>query len=89
VRSHGARVAAAAPWAVLAAPHALLHDLVLAYPAVAVSARATRESWLWVGAGVAAVLGQLAGLSGAVALWLLALAVRTPSAGRRSEEGRR
>jgi len=81
-RSRHGRVASAAPWALLAAPHALLHDLVLAYPAVAISARTTREAWAWSVTGMAAVLAQLAGLPGVTTVWLIALAVRTPSAAR-------
>jgi glycosyl transferase family 87 len=61
-------------WSLLAAPHALLHDGVMAYPAVAAAATTTRATVLWVGTGIAASLAHEAGLPVAP-LWLLALFV--------------
>jgi len=59
-------------WSILAAPHALLHDGVMAYPAVARAARTTRTTVIWVGSGIIVALIQQAGLPIAP-LWLLAL----------------
>ncbi len=50
------RVEQAAVWSLLASPHTLLHDGVLAYPAIAVCARSTRRTVLLVGGGLAAAL---------------------------------
>jgi hypothetical protein len=50
------RVEQAALWSLLASPHTLLHDGVLAYPAIAACARSTRRAVVLVGAGVAATL---------------------------------
>jgi glycosyl transferase family 87 len=59
-------------WSLLAAPHSLLHDGVMAYPAVAAAATTTRATVLWVGTGLAASLAHEAGLPVAP-LWLLAV----------------
>src|SRR5439155_26482561 len=59
-------------WSILAAPHALLHDGVMAYPAVARAATSTGTTALWVGSGIAVALIQQAGVP-VVAFWLLAL----------------
>jgi hypothetical protein len=66
------RIADASTWSILAAPHALLHDGVFAYPAVARTATTTAPTVLWVGTGVIAALIQQAGVPVA-ALWLLAI----------------
>ncbi|HEY6958837.1 MAG TPA: glycosyltransferase family 87 protein [Candidatus Limnocylindria bacterium] len=70
------RVPAATAWSVLASPHALMHDGVIAYPAVAAVSRDTRGAAMWVGAGIGASIVQQAGLPVA-ALYLLALAIFT------------
>jgi uncharacterized membrane protein YbaN (DUF454 family) len=62
----------ASTWSILAAPHALLHDGVMAYPAVAQAATTTRATALWVASGIAVALVQQAGIPVAP-LWLLAL----------------
>ena len=62
----------ASTWSILAAPHALLHDGVMAYPAVARAATTTRATVLWVGTGIITALVQQAGIPVAP-LWLLAL----------------
>ncbi|HET8567448.1 MAG TPA: hypothetical protein VFM93_00490, partial [Candidatus Limnocylindria bacterium] len=69
-------LAAAPVLALLAAPHALLHDLVLAYPAIAVVATSARASWAWVIGGSAATLLQLIDVPAAVP-YLAVLAVVT------------
>jgi glycosyl transferase family 87 len=66
------RIVDASTWSMLAAPHALLHDAVMAYPAVARAATTTRATALWVGTGMIAALVQQAGIPVAP-LWLLAL----------------
>jgi alpha-1,2-mannosyltransferase len=66
------RVVDASLWSILAAPHALLHDGVMAYPAVARAATTTRATVLWVGTGLIAALVQQGGIP-VVPLWLLAL----------------
>jgi glycosyl transferase family 87 len=66
------RAVDASLWSVLAAPHALLHDGVMAYPAVARAATTTGATALWVGTGIIAALVQQAGVPVAP-LWLLAL----------------
>jgi hypothetical protein len=66
------RVVDASTWSILAAPHALLHDGVFAYPAVARAATTTAAAVLWVGTGIIAALVQQAGLPVAP-LWLLAI----------------
>ena len=75
------RTVDASLWSILAAPHALLHDGVMAYPAVARAATTTGATVLWVGTGVIAALVQQAGIPVAW-LWLLAiwwLSVRQPA----------
>ncbi|MGH2472736.1 MAG: glycosyltransferase family 87 protein [Candidatus Limnocylindria bacterium] len=59
-------------WSILAAPHALLHDGVMAYPAVARAAVTTGATALWVGSGIMVALIQQAGIPLAT-FWLLAL----------------
>ena len=71
-RMFATRVIDASTWSILAAPHALLHDGVMAYPAVARAAITTRSTVLWVGSGIAVALIQQAGIPLAP-LWLLAL----------------
>jgi multidrug transporter EmrE-like cation transporter len=66
------RMVDAATWSILVAPHALFHDGVMAYPAVARAATSARATAIWVGSGLAAVLTQEAGIPVA-AFWLLAL----------------
>lgn len=66
------RTVDASTWSILAAPHALLHDGVMAYPAVARAAITTRATILWVGSGIAVALVQQAGIPVAP-LWLLAI----------------
>ena len=66
------RAVDASTWSILAAPHALLHDGVMAYPAVARAATTTGTTLLWVGSGIAVALIQQAGIPVAP-LWLLAL----------------
>src|SRR5437867_3606362 len=74
VRSRGftTRTVDASTWSILAAPHALLHDGVMAYPAVARAATTTSATALWVGTGIVAALVQQAGIPLAP-LWLLAI----------------
>jgi hypothetical protein len=74
IRSRGfaTRAVDASVWSLLAAPHALLHDGVVAYPAVARVATTTRATVIWVGSGLAAALIQQAGIPLAP-FWLLAL----------------
>jgi hypothetical protein len=50
------RIEQAAVWSLLASPHTLLHDGVLAYPAIAACARSTRRTVVLAGAGVIAAL---------------------------------
>jgi len=66
------RMVDASIWSILAAPHALLHDSVMAYPAVARAATTTGATAVWVGSGIAVALIQQAGIPLAP-LWLLAL----------------
>jgi multidrug transporter EmrE-like cation transporter len=66
------RVVDASIWSILAAPHALLHDGVMAYPGVAQAAMNTRSTVLWVGSGMAVALIHEAGIPLAP-LWLLAI----------------
>jgi glycosyl transferase family 87 len=66
------RTVDASIWSILAAPHALLHDGVMAYPAVARAAVSTRSTALWVGSGLVFALVQQAGIPLAP-FWLLAL----------------
>jgi glycosyl transferase family 87 len=71
-RMFATRTVDASTWSVLAAPHALLHDGVFAYPAVARAATSTAATVLWVGTGIIAALVQQAGIP-AAPLWLLAM----------------
>jgi hypothetical protein len=66
------RTVDASIWSILAAPHALLHDGVMAYPAVARAAKSTGTTALWVGSGIVVALVQQAGVPLAP-LWLLAI----------------
>jgi glycosyl transferase family 87 len=66
------RTADASTWSILAAPHALLHDGAMAYPAVARAATSTGATVIWVGSGIAIALIQQAGIPLAP-FWLLAL----------------
>ena len=66
------RTVDASVWSILAAPHALLHDSVMAYPAVARAASTTGATVLWVGSGIAVALIHQAGIPLAP-LWLFAL----------------
>lgn len=66
------RTVDASIWSILAAPHALLHDGVMAYPTVARAATTTSATVLWVGTGIIAALVQQAGIPVAP-LWLLAI----------------
>jgi hypothetical protein len=66
------RTVDASLWSILAAPHALLHDGVMAYPAVANAATSTRATVIWVGSGIVVALIQQAGIP-VVPFWLLAL----------------
>ena len=50
------RIEQAAVWSLLASPHTLLHDGVLAYPAIAAYATSTRRTIALVGLGVIAAL---------------------------------
>ena len=50
------RIEQAAVWSLLASPHTLLHDGVLAYPAIAACARSTRRTVVLAGTGVVAAL---------------------------------
>lgn len=50
------RIEQAAVWSLLASPHTLLHDGVLAYPAIAACARSTRRTVVLAGVGVIAAL---------------------------------
>src|SRR5205823_5051086 len=65
------RTVDASIWSILAAPHALLHDGVMAYPAVARAATTTGMTALWVGSGIVVALVQQAGVPLAP-FWLLA-----------------
>ena len=66
------RAVDASTWSILAAPHALLHDGVMAYPAVAQAATTTTATAIWVSSGVVVALIQQAGIPLAP-LWLLAI----------------
>jgi len=74
LRSSGftTRVVDASTWSLLAAPHALLHDGVMAYPALGQAATTTGATALWVGSGIAVALIQQAGIPLAP-FWLLGL----------------
>jgi hypothetical protein len=67
------RTVSASAWSLFAAPHALPHDAILCYPAVASRAQTTRTTAWWVGTGMAVAVVHQAGLPIA-SLWLLALA---------------
>jgi multidrug transporter EmrE-like cation transporter len=71
-RAFTTRAVDASIWCILAAPHALLHDGVMAYPAVARAATTTRATVIWAGSGMAVALVQQAGIPLAP-FWLLAL----------------
>lgn len=71
-RTTSARIVDGSTWSLLAAPHALLHDAVMAYPAVARAATSTRATAIWAGSGILVALLHEAGLPLA-SLWLLAL----------------
>jgi len=71
-RSVLTRIVNASTWALLVAPHALLHDGVLAYPGVASASTTPRRAALWVGTGLVAALIQQAGVPVAP-FYLLAL----------------
>ena len=66
------RAVDASTWSILAAPHALLHDGLMAYPAIARAATTTTATVVWVGSGIAVALIQQAGIPLAP-FWLLAL----------------
>jgi hypothetical protein len=74
LRSHmfTTRTVDASLWSIVSAPHALLHDGVMAYPALARAATTTGTTVLWVGSGMAVALIQQAGIPLAP-LWLLAM----------------
>lgn len=76
------RIEQAAVWSLLASPHTLLHDGVLAYPAVAALARSTRRTIALVGVGVLAALLHQWGAPVAP-LYLLGVAVLLGSEVRR------
>ena len=59
-------------WSILAAPHALMHDGVMAYPALARAGTTTRATAVWIGSGLVVALVHEAGIPVAP-LWLLAL----------------
>lgn len=71
-RDFGTRAVDSSIWSILVAPHALLHDGVMAYPAVARAATTTRATMLWVGSGIVVALVQQAGVPIAP-LWLLGI----------------
>lgn len=71
-RTRRGPLAIACLWSLIGSPHALLHDLLFAYPAVA--AVGGRGAGLLVVAGVGAVVAQLGGVP-VVPLWLVAAAV--------------
>jgi hypothetical protein len=68
------RVVRASTWSLFAAPHALPHDGILAYPTLGARSQTTRAAALWVVSGLAVAIVHQAGLPIA-SLWLLALAV--------------
>ena len=73
-RAFTTRTVDASTWSILAAPHALLHDGVMAYPAIARAATTTTATMVWVGSGIAVALIQQAGIPVAP-LWLLAISM--------------
>jgi hypothetical protein len=68
------RVVRTSTWSLFAAPHALPHDGILAYPTVAARSQTTRATVLWVASGLVVAIVHQAGLPIA-SLWLLALAL--------------
>ena len=78
---HVTRTVRASIWSVLAAPHALLHDGIIPYPAVAARATTTRATWLWAASGVAVGVIQGVGIPIA-APWLLFLWAAERRAGK-------
>ena len=68
------RPTVAGPWALLGAPHALLHDPLVAYPAVAAQATTAPRTYAWVLSGIGAMLLHGAGIPAAT-LWLGVLAL--------------
>ncbi len=68
------RVVRASTWSLFAAPHALPHDGILAYPTVAARSQTTLATAAWVGSGLLVSIVHQAGLPIA-SLWLLALAL--------------
>ncbi len=68
------RTAVASAWSLAAAPHALLHDGVLCYPAVATAAATARRAWAAVASGVATSVVHQAGAPVA-SLYLVALSL--------------
>lgn len=68
------RLMRASTWSLFAAPHALPHDGILAYPTIAALSGTTRAMALWVVSGIAVAIVHQAGLPIA-SLWLLALAL--------------
>ena len=73
VRAPAERRMTLAPAAtLLAVPHVLLHDAILAYPTVAARALTTRATAVWIVSGLVTVLVHEAGIPVAP-LWLLAL----------------
>jgi hypothetical protein len=70
------RTALATSWSLFAAPHALPHDGVLAYPAIATAARTAVATRVWAISGVAVSAIHQAGIPIA-SLWLLALSIWT------------
>jgi len=79
------RMEVAPPATLLSVPHMLLHDAVLAYPAVARRATSTRPAAAWVGSGLLAVLVHQAGVPVAP-FWLLALALWPTKRSRRASD---
>ncbi len=67
--------------ALLAAPHALLHDVVFAYPAAARAVSSTQAAWGW---GLAATAGTIAQLLGVPAMQVI-LGVLLVASLRRSD----
>jgi glycosyl transferase family 87 len=71
-RTTTSRLVDASTWSILAAPHALLHDGLMAYPALARAAMTTRSTAIWIGSGLLTTLIHEAGIPVAP-IWLLAL----------------
>ena len=66
------RMVAAAPATLLSTPHALVHDAILAYPAMAARSGTTRSAFIWIATGVVVSIVHIAGVP-VGPLWLLAL----------------